>query len=46
MDIRENVFWSEGGEALEQIAQRGDGCPTPGDTKGQAGRGSEHVIEL
>ena len=28
-------------EALEQVAQRGGGCPIPGDTRGQAGQGSE-----
>ena len=29
-------------EALKQIAQRGDGCPVPGDIQGQDGQGSEH----
>ena len=24
-----------------QVAQRGGGCPIPGDTQGQAGRGSK-----
>jgi len=28
---------SEGGDALEQVAQRGCGCPTPGGIQGQAG---------
>ena len=31
---------SEGGEALEQVAQRGCGCPIPGGIEGQAGCGS------
>jgi len=35
------VFYSTGGEALEQVAQRGGGCPILGDTQGQAGWGSE-----
>ena len=34
----EKVLYSEGGEALEQIAQR---CPFPGDFQGEAGLGSE-----
>ena len=39
MDIKKKVFYTEGGEALEQVAQRGDGCPViPG---GQSGRCSE-----
>ena len=37
----ENVFYGKCSEALEPIAQRGGGCPTPGDTQGQAGWGSE-----
>ena len=31
---------SEGGDALEQVAQGGCGCPIPGGIQGQAGRGS------
>jgi len=27
--------------ALEQVAQRSDGCPVSGDMQGQAGQGSE-----
>ena len=34
------------GEALAQIAQRGHGCHIFGDTKGEAGRSSEHLVEL
>ena len=31
---------------MAQAAQRGGGCPIPGDSRGQAGRGSEHLMEL
>jgi len=34
---KESVFYSKGDEALEQIAQRGGGCPILGDVQGQAG---------
>ena len=34
------------GEVLAQVAQRGDGYPIPGDTGGQAGLGSEHLMEV
>ena len=30
-------------ETLEQVDQRCDGCPIPGDTQGQAEWGSEHL---
>ena len=30
----------------EQVAQRGGGCPILGDQQGQAGPGSEHVMEV
>ena len=40
------MFYHQGGEALAQVAQRGGGCPIPGDTQGQAGWGSEHLMEL
>ena len=36
----------QGGEALEKVAQRGRGCPIPGDIQGQAGWSSEHLMEL
>jgi len=39
---KKKVFSSNGSEALAQVAQRGDGCPMPGDTQGQAGWGSGH----
>jgi len=35
------MFYSEGGETLEQVAQRGARCLTAGNIQGQAGRGSE-----
>ena len=39
--IRGNeVFHSEGGDALEQVARGGCGCPIPGGIQGQAGCGS------
>jgi len=36
----EEVFHSQGGDALEQVAQGGCGCPIPGGIQGQAGCGS------
>ena len=33
-------------ESLECVSQRGGGCPVPRDTEGQAGWGSEQLIEL
>ena len=32
-------FHSEGGDALEQVAQEGYGCPIPGGIQGQVGWG-------
>ena len=37
LDIRKTFLYTKGGEALAQVAQRGGGCPIPGDTPGQAG---------
>ena len=37
----EEIFYNNVGEALAQIAQRGGGCPIPGDIQGQHGWGSE-----
>jgi len=34
-------FYSEGGEALAQVAQRSCGCPLPGSVQGQVGWGFE-----
>ena len=36
----------EGGEGLEQIAQRGGGGPIPGNIQGQVGRGPEQPALL
>ena len=38
--MKKIVFYSEGGEALEQAAQRCGGCSVPGDFQGEAGSGS------
>ena len=49
MDRRKKFFsYNKGREALEQVAQRRGGCFIPGDIQiqSQAGRGSEHLIEL
>ena len=43
---KEEDFYSKGGEALAQVAQRGAGCPVLEDIQGQAGWGSEHQIQL
>ena len=40
LDIRRKFFHTEGGDALEQVAQGGCGCPIPGGVQGQAGCGS------
>ena len=34
---QEEVFHTGGGDALEQVAQGGCGCPIPGSIQGQAG---------
>ena len=41
MRCKEEVLDCEGGEALEQVAQRSCGCPIPGSVQSQAGRGFE-----
>jgi len=41
LDIRKK-FFSQGGEALAQAAQRSCGRHLPGRVQGQVGRGSEH----
>ena len=45
LDIRKKYF-TVSGEALAQVALRGGGCPAPGDTQGQAGWDSEHLMLL
>ena len=37
---KEEIFYNESDETLEQIAQRGNGVPIPGNIQGQVGRGS------
>jgi len=32
----QQVFYSQGGEAVAQVAQRGGGSPMSGDSQGQA----------
>ena len=39
--IQEEILHCEGGEALEQAAQRDCGCPLPGSVQGQVGWGFE-----
>ena len=41
MRCKEEVLHYEGGEALEQVAQRSYGCPIPGVFQGQVGWGFE-----
>ena len=41
MDRRKNFFYSEGGEMLERVAQRGGRCLIPGNIQGQVAQGSE-----
>jgi len=38
---KEEIFYPEGSETLEQVAQRGGRCPIPGNLQGKVGRGSE-----
>jgi len=39
--IRKTFFCVEGGETLEQVAQRGGRCPIAGNIQSQVGQGSE-----
>jgi len=41
LDTRRKLIYSEGGEALAQVAQRSCGCPLHGSVQGQAGWSSE-----
>jgi len=38
---KEEIFYNEDGETLEQIAQTGGRCPIPGNIQGQVGQGLE-----
>jgi len=38
---QKEIIYCEGSETLEQLAQRGCGCPLPGGIQGQAGWGCE-----
>jgi len=40
LHMKKEVFCTEGGDALEQVAQGGCGCPIPGGIQGQDGCGS------
>lgn len=44
MDMRKKKFYNKGGEALAQVARRGDGWPNPVDIQSQAGTGSEQPV--
>jgi len=46
MKNKEEVSYRKSVEAVAQVAQRGGGCPIHGDTQGQAGWDSEHLMEL
>jgi len=35
LDVQREVLYYESGEVLERAAQRGCGCPVPGDVQGQ-----------
>ena len=39
MGHKEEVLHCEGGETLEQVAQRSCGCPLPGSVQGHVGWG-------
>jgi len=41
------MLYCEGGEALDQVAQRSSGCPLPGSVEGRVGSGFEQrgVVE-
>jgi len=41
LDIRKKFLYDQGGETLEQVAQRSCGCPVPGRVQGQVGQGFE-----
>ena len=40
------MFYDEGGETVEQVAQGSCGCPIPGNIQGEVGRGSEQPDQV
>ena len=38
---KEEIFYNDSGETLEQVARRGSGSPIPANIQGQAGWSSE-----
>ena len=46
IENKEEIFYNKDGEAVELVAQRVGGSPIPGDIQGQAGWGSEHLLQL
>ena len=43
MRYEEEILYCEGGEKLEQVAQRSCGCPLPGSYQGQVGWNFEQL---
>jgi len=43
LGIRKKLFYYEGSEMQEQVAQRSSECLLPGNSQGQVGRGSEQL---
>jgi len=41
MKCFKEIFYCEGGEALEQVAKRSCGCPLPGSVQSKVGWGCE-----
>ena len=41
LDIRKKFFYNKVDKMLEQIAQSGGDCPSPGDIQGQTGWDSD-----
>jgi len=39
--FKKEIFYTEGGETLAQVAQRDGRCHIPGNVQSQVGRGSE-----
>jgi len=44
LDLRNTFFYSEGGETLAQVTQRGGQCPIPGNIQGQSGRALSNLV--